>query len=274
MTRILALDVGGTSIKSALFEDGVLQTRFPQTPSCSAGSQEEIVAAFQKAIGYAGRIDGIGIAMPGPFDMRTGKSAMTDKFGAIHGKFLPELLHRTDIRFIQDATAFLMGEILRGRARCFPRVGAITLGTGIGSVVAIDGKPLLNEELRPVAEHALWRRPFHGGVVEDRISTRGILARYPGAGSVKEIADLAESGDARALQIWQAVGRELAEVLRPWIDELSLPCVILGGQIAKSFHLFSEPLKDLPLQIGDLTGDSPLYAAAALFDVLSLTPNP
>ena len=265
MKRILALDVGGTSIKAAVFENGVPVRRLPQEPSCSAGSLAEILGAFQHLIDAAGQIDGIGIAMPGPFDMRTGISAMTEKFGALNGLCLPELLGRKDIRFVQDATAFLLGEMLRGRAGKFRRVGAITLGTGIGSVAAIDGRPLLNEELRPVAEHALWKRPFRDGVVEDYISTRGILARYQEAGSVKEIASLAEAGDQRALEVWKTVGEDLAEVLRVWIDELSLEYVVVGGQIARSFRFFAGPLKGLQVETGDLSGDSPLYAAASLY---------
>ena len=263
--RILALDVGGTSIKAAVFENGVLIRRLEQEPSRSAGTLPEILGAFRHLIDAAGKIDGIGIAMPGPFDMRTGISAMTEKFGALNGLCLPELLGRKDIRFVQDATAFLLGEMLRGKAGTFRLVGAITLGTGIGSVAAIDGKPLLNEELRPVAEHALWKRPFKGGTVEDRISTRGILARYPEAGSVKEIASLAEAGDKRALEVWKTVGEDLAEVLRVWIDELSLEYVVVGGQIARSFRFFAGPLEGLPVETGDLSGDSPLYAAASLF---------
>ena len=263
--RILALDVGGTAIKAAVFENGVLTRRLPLVPSCSAGSLAEIIGAFRTVIDSAGKVDGIGIAMPGPFDMRTGKSAMTEKFGALNGFVLPELLERDDIRFIQDATAFLCGELLRGKAGKYRRVGAITLGTGIGSVVALDGKPLLNEELRPVAQYALWKRPFKSGVVEDYISTRGILARYPEAGSVKEIGSLAEAGDGRAIDVWQTVGEDLAEVLTVWIKELSLEYVVVGGQIARSFRFFAGPLCGLPVETGDLLGDSPLYAAEALF---------
>ena len=265
MTRILTLDVGGTAIKAAVFENGVPVRRLPQEPSCSDGSLAEIIGAFQHLIDAAGKIDGIGIAMPGPFDMRTGISAMTEKFGALNGLCLPELLGRKDIRFVQDATAFLLGEMLRGKAGKFRRVGAITLGTGIGSVAAIDGKPLLNEELRPVAQYALWKRPFKDGVVEDHISTRGILARYPEAGSVKEIGSLAETGDKRALEVWKTVGEDLAEVLSVWIEELSLEYVVVGGQIARSFRFFAGPLEGLPVETGDLSGDSPLYAAASLF---------
>ena len=192
---------------------------------------------------------------------------MTEKFGALYGLCLPELLGRKDIRFIQDATAFLCGEMLRGKAGKFRRVGAITLGTGIGSVAAIDGKPLLNEELRPAAQYSLWKRPFRNGVVEDFISTKGILARYPEAGSVKEIGSLAESGDERAIDVWKTVGEDLAEVLDSWISELSLEYVVVGGQIARSFRFFAGPLTGLsvPVETGDLSGDSPLYAADSLF---------
>ena len=263
--RILALDVGGTAIKAAVFENDVLVRRLEQEPSCSSGTLEQILGAFRHLIEAAGKVDGIGIAMPGPFDMRNGKSAMTEKFGALYGLCLPDLLGRKDIRFIQDATAFLCGELLRGKAGKFRRVGAITLGTGIGSVAAIDGKPLLNDELRPVAQYSLWKRPFKDGVVEDYISTKGILARYPEAGSVKEIGARVEAGDKRAIEVWKTVGEDLAEVLTPWIKELSLEYVVVGGQIARSFRFFAGPLQGLPIETGDLSGDSPLYAANSLF---------
>lgn len=263
--RILALDVGGTLIKAAVFENGRPTRRLAAEPSHSAGTLDDIVGAFRRLLVAAGPVDGVGIAMPGPFDFRTGQSLMTEKFGALYGRYPAELVGIPNARFIQDATAFLLGEIRRGAAGRFRRVGGITLGTGIGSVAAIDGKPLLNEQLRPVAEHVLWKRPFQGGVVEDFLSARGLLARYPGVANVREIGERADAGEARARSLWHSFGTELAAVLTPWIAELDLQYVVIGGQIAKAFRHFAEPLAGLSIGLGDLSGDSPLYAAAALF---------
>ena len=102
-------------------------------------------------------------------------------------------------------------------------------------------------------------------MVEDYISTKGILARYPEAGTVKEIGARAEAGDKRAIEVWKTVGEDLAEVLSGWIKELSLEYVVVGGQIARSFRFFAGPLQGLPIETGDLSGDSPLYAADSLF---------
>ena len=81
---------------------------------------------------------------------------------------------------------------------------------------------------------------------------------------MKKIGSRAEAGDKRAVEVWKTVGEDLAEVLSVWIGELSLEYVIVV-LIARSFRFFAEPLHDLPIETGDLSGDSPLYAADSLF---------
>ncbi|HBJ95223.1 MAG TPA: hypothetical protein DDZ11_01675, partial [Lentisphaeria bacterium] len=50
---ILALDIGGTFIKSALFSAGKLLRKLPQVPACSGGTREEIAESVRRAIRQA-----------------------------------------------------------------------------------------------------------------------------------------------------------------------------------------------------------------------------
>lgn len=257
---ILALDIGGTFIKSGVFgPDGTLHG-LPQVPSCSGGSREDIIAAIRLAVARAGAVDGIGIAIPGPFDYRAGISLMTHKFGALNGVDLRAALgFEVPCVFVHDADAFLLGELGAGSLHGVSRAGGVTIGTGLGAAVAVDGATVDGELGSPAPEVSLWKRPFHGGIAEDFISARALVKKYPAPGA-KEIADAARRGDAAARRVWRELGDDLAELLDNWIARLQLERVVLGGQIAGAWELFCTPLAGLPVFPAQLP-DAALYGA-------------
>ncbi len=219
---ILALDIGGTFIKSALFRNGELLRMLPQVPSSSGGSREEIAAALRLATEEPA--DAIGVAIPGPFDYRNGVSLMDHKFAAIKGCSLREFLPEVPVRFLHDANAFLLGE--RGGQR---RMGAITLGTGLGAAVIIDHELQTNDLGSPAPEVSLWSKPFRGTTVEKAL-------------------DLAGHGPGQPPEKWRRFGELLAEILTPWSERFQLEEIVFGGQISNDFELFREPLAHLPIR--------------------------
>ena len=262
--RILALDIGGSFIKSALFVDGAPVRRFAPIPSRSDGDADAIGRALRRAVEAAGPVDGIGAAIPGPFDYARGVSLMEHKFGSIRGRALSEYLGPAPVRYMHDANAFLWGEWKRGAGRGLRRVGGITLGTGIGAAFMADGCLRTNDLGSPAEDASLWARPFRGGRVEDYCSARALLAACP-AGSVKELAERARAGEAAPREAWRAFGVALAEALAPWLEALRPEAVIVGGQIAQSLDLFGEPLAALPIRPSALGARAALEGAAGLF---------
>ena len=257
---ILALDIGGTFIKSGVFSpDGVMRP-LPQIPSCSDGGRAEIVSAIRSAIDAAGMVDAVGVAIPGPFDYRRGISLMTHKFGALNGVDLrAELGLDMPCVFVHDADAFLLGELGFGALRGIARAGAVTLGTGLGAAVAVNGATVDNDLGSPAPEVSLWKTPFRGGIAEDFISARALVKKYPAPGA-KEIAAAAKNGDAAALRVWSEFGGDLAELLASWAARWDLEKIALGGQIAKAWELFRAPLENLPVAPSELA-DAALYGA-------------
>ena len=108
---VLALDVGGTFIKSALFRDGELFRRLEPVPSCSEGSGEAIAAAFRQVLRQAGEFAHLAVAVPGPFDYARGIFRMPHKFAAVNGCSFAELSGRDAECFLHDANAFLLGNM-------------------------------------------------------------------------------------------------------------------------------------------------------------------
>ena len=235
------LDVGGTFIKCA---DG------RQVPIPSDGSREAIAAALAGAIGPAEGLKGVGIAIPGPFDYAHGVFLMKHKFAAVYGcafRDLVSLPASVELKCHHDVNAMLRGAIrLLGLEK--GNTALVTLGTGLGFAYAVDGNVRYNEMGSPARN--LWNLPLEGGgILEDRISARGVRAAYVRLTgndklSVQAIAQRAYAGEESALEVFSDLGDRLGEALAGPAGELAVDTVLVGGQIAKSLSLMIRPLQN------------------------------
>jgi glucokinase len=296
-TCAIALDVGGTFLKSAIVKpDGsILEGTFRKMCIDSQGSSEQILETFTLSLGLhitnveeaGAETCGIGIGIPGPFDYEKGVSLMKHKFGAIYKINLKEeLIKRLElpwnftIRFENDAWAFLRGETWLGAAKGCRRTVGITLGTGLGSAFMVDDQVVLEGTGVP-PNGSVYDLPYENGIVEDKISRRGIIARYKELAGKKyreglDVEDIAIRGikyeDEFSVQVFDEVGHRLGKVLKQILSEFQAECLVVGGQISKSFALFSDSLKEelrLVSTLRNITSASlidlsPIYGAAKL----------
>jgi glucokinase len=259
----VGVDVGGSHISAVLFDvpKGKLLSETLSTRNVNKhGSANEILCNWKDAIQQAfNTIDprqliGIGFAMPGPFDYANGISlldAQVDKYESLYkinvGQSLRELLKldaSTPFRFINDATAFAIGEAWIGKSAGFKRSIALTLGTGFGSAYIEDGVPVYERE--DVATYGnFWHIPYKEGKADDYFSTRWFTRTYASLTGknytgVKEIADLADK-DPRAKSLFTEFGSGLGEFLAPWISKFNAECLVIGGNLTGAMDLFGPP---------------------------------
>ncbi|WP_054023944.1 ROK family protein [Bacillus sp. FJAT-28004] len=273
---VLALDVGGTFIKTCIVENGVLlaesRKQFPALADQDANTiidQFMTIFKLQYEFYYSSltnnEVDNewhIGIAFPGPFDYSQGISYVQglSKFEAIYGmnvkklfqerfqksneQWAKDLLH-ADILFANDAGLFALGVSIQ-----FPqdRFISLTLGTGLGSAF-IDHSRMIEQGPGVPPNGWLYNEQYRDGVVDDAFSRRGILqlakdfdALGPGM-DVKEIAESARLGNGRCREVFLEFGKRLAEMLTPYITAYKPNSIILGGQISKSYDLFGPTLQ-------------------------------
>jgi glucokinase len=219
---------------------------------------------------------GAELAIPGPFDFREGVSLMRHKLPYLYGVNLREPLAQrfgfqgTLVRFLHDSAAFLLGEIGAGKARGAARAVGITLGTGIGSAYASDGRVMTEGHGIPPGGE-IWSLAYEGGIVEDFVSTRAIQRNYEERTGLRvDVAPIAltASADPNAVEAFAEFGRHLGLALRMALAEFAPNVVVLGGGISSSSHLFlpaaQSQLKDLNfhLQISALKDHAPLVGAA------------
>ena len=259
---ILAVDVGGTSLKLALVNINLeyVEGSFKRVPVNSSGTRDEILKAIVGGLNSASKeaaemgieVIAIGMAFPGPFDYKRGISLMKHKFRSIYGINLKELIAKElsladyfPLVFWPDSWAFLVGEACKGAARGYSRVIGITVGSGLGSAFMVENRVITRGP--GVPPHGwLWNLPYRDGILEDWVSRRGIIRMYREATGleldVKEIADRAYRGEKHARAVFERLGRILGSVLRPIARDFNAECVVLGGRISRAFDLFEGPL--------------------------------
>jgi len=246
-----ALEIGGTHVSAARVDLGKssLEPKSLRRLSLDPrGSLEEtlgtmVSAARDVALPATARW---GVATPGPFDYERGVSLIRGlgKLDALYGADLKArlaeelgLARPEQVRFLNDAHAFVLGEWWAGGARGHARAMGVTLGTGLGSGFLADGELVASGPLVP-PEGRVDLVPFRSRAVEDSLSSRGIAAAFGGAGQVIDIARRAREGEPAARAAFTAFGSGLAEFLDPWIIRFAPTCLVFGGGVAHAWDLF------------------------------------
>jgi glucokinase len=301
---VIALDVGGTSIKSALVgmhtSDRhvglpLLSEQPRQTPIDSEADADSIIGVLAGIIAVhlarsgARRLLGAALGFPGPFDYPAGVSyiAGLEKYAAIYGLDVGAALRQRlrmpelSLRFRNDAEAAIVGEACYGAGRPYQRLIGVTLGTGCGSSFVTDGSPVSEGQGVPPGG---WVYPLLFGRqrADDIFSRRGLEARLRqakphhqmGNPDIKEAAYAAREGDAAFRSVFECFGWDLGKFLAPLAINFRAHALLILGQISGAFDLFGSRLQcaidqSLPLPIPALTGElgdeAALLGAADLY---------
>lgn len=243
------IDIGGTHISVCVadIKNGELLretlSRSHVNPELSADAVIQqwcsAIRASHELAGFpAGRL---GIAMPGPFDYEKGISLIKglNKYDQLYGLNVKELLADAlniapgDIRMINDASAYLIGELNGGAARGYDNVVGVTLGTGLGSAAYYDDQ---------LHEGDLWCMPYLDSRAEDYACARWLITNYEDRtgyrlDGVRDIADRIPV-DSNAVQAFTDFGKNLGTVLIKRYAEQAPQAVVIGGNISKAWDHF------------------------------------
>jgi len=284
-TRVIALDVGGTSIKSALVVPGGHTIGNPSFTLIDTSSEADLILnTFAQIINtYFDQSStpgllGVTFGFPGPFDYAAGTCLIegVEKYGAIYGINVRAALQaRLNLRdlpilFRNDAEAAVVGEARYGAGRHYRRLIGVTLGTGCGSAYLMDGLPVTSW---PGVPPNGWLYPvlFRGRRADDIFSSRGLESRLQAAGvtegSVKDAADAARAGNVGARKIFEAFGADLGSFLNSHALAFAAEAVLVLGQISGAMDLFGPPMRQtlsVPALPGERGPDAALLGAADL----------
>ncbi len=255
----IGADIGGSHISTVLIdiESGSLLagSRVEQMVDNQASADEIFrnwAIAIKETMTHVkeGDLVGIGFAMPGPFDYKTGVALLKNvaKYESLYGinvgdelKKLLNLPVEMPFRYLNDAMSFAIGECWLGRASDYKNVVAVTLGTGFGSAFLTDGVPLIEGERVPPMGY-VYHIPYERGIADDYFSTRWFIAEYEvrtgiKCKGVKEIADRA-ANESKARELFDDFGTNIGNFLAPLLRKFEANCLVIGGNICGAYPLF------------------------------------
>ncbi|MGB3265047.1 MAG: ROK family protein [Microcoleus sp.] len=306
MAQVIGIDLGGTAIKLGRFsEDGICHQSLT-VPTPQPATPEAVLAAIADAIfqlqtrpiveGGLGEdiIRAIGIGTPGPADAAGRTARVAINLTNWHNVPLADWLEaKTGLPTIlaNDANCAGLGEAWLGAGKHFKNLILLTLGTGVGGAVILDGK-LFSGHLGAAGELGLIAIDPDGP--ECNSGNRGSLEQYVSVQAIRretgleplELANLARSGDAKALEYWQNYGRYLGIGLASLIYVLTPEAIIIGGGISAGAEFFLPAVQaeierrvlptsreDLQLLVAQLGNQAGMVGAAKLAWQLALMTN-
>ena len=285
MGFLMGLDIGGTkcAVLLAEYESGAQDVRFlgrVEIPTVSASSPDEMIeklcargAGLLEENGIpASKLKGVGISCGGPLDSRRGVILSPPN---LPGWDEVEIVKQTEAYFhvpaklVNDANAGALAEWKFGSGRGADSLVFLTLGTGCGSGLILNGR-LYEGATDNAGECGHIRLEKYGppgygkcGSMEGFCSGGGIarqgvligtaymqagretaLAPYIAEGTLtaRIIADAARAGDQAAREVFRTAGRQLGRGLAVLIDLLDPECIVMGGMYMRCRDLLEEEM--------------------------------
>ena len=270
----IGVDLGGTNMRiAAVDESGRILEIITTSTEVARGRDyviDEMTAAIKKlAAKYAnaGRLAGVGIGVPGIIDMGTGMLRESPNLPGWSNYPVREEIERrlgSTVVLENDANAAALGEFWLGAGRGMTDLCMLTLGTGVGGGLILNGK---------VWQGMTGMAGELGHITVDReghpcgCGSRGCVEQYASATAIKRMAlekigeghapqlalamerdkvitakhvfELAASGDQAAVEIFRTVGESLGVVIGGLINALNLPMYVVGGGVSAGWPAFA-----------------------------------
>jgi len=279
----VAVDLGGSSLKSGLVADDGQVEAFERTLLDRGAGAGALLAAIeqdiQRILTGAAKLginpEGIGVGSPGSIDA-SGRIHKSPNIPAMAGFPLRERLGagtELPVYLANDVNAAVLGELKFGAGRSFRSFVMVALGTGVGGGVVLDGRLHTGTQGFAGEVGHITVDPdgppcgcgnvgclegFVGapGLVQraceilDTTGADGPLSRIsPLEMDAEAISQAAEQGDAVALQVLREAGRWLGVALISVINLLDPECVLLGGGVAQAGGGLLETELELVLEV-------------------------
>lgn len=278
---IIGVDLGGTKVKVGVVAGGVVARALSRPISGGAAERvvlDEIVAAIAELADD--QVVGIGCGVPSVVDVASGTVFEVENIPSwkrVPLKAVLEAHFGVPTYVNNDANAFTVGEHCFGKGRAFRDMVGMTLGTGLGTGVIIDGHL---HSGRNCCAGEIGAMPHKGMTVEDFCAGRFFL-REGGIGG--DVAfERALAGDAAAIRLFERFGRELADAVMIVCYAYDPQAVIFGGSISAAFGLFEAAMRQglsgfayphvierLVIERSELADAAVLGAAALYLDAIA-----
>ena len=243
MGQVIGIDLGGTAIKLARFTDEGARLAELERPTPQPAVPGAVTMALCEAVAELDperEARWVGVGLPGPMDAEARVARVCINLPGWEEVPLADWLEpRLDRRvtLANDGNCALVGEAWRGAAQGFADVVLLTLGTGVGGGVLLNGA-LFTGHNGAAAEPGLIGVDPDGPPCNS--GNRGSLEQYASIAALRRLCDqdprqlaqAADEGDAKAQEVWERYGARLGVGVSSLVYVFTPQLVLLGGGLA------------------------------------------
>lgn len=307
--KCIGIDIGGTTVKIGIFEtDGTLLEKWEVPTRKEDGGRyilEDVAASIRKKIKSIGLslkdMEGAGMGLPGPV-LPDGYVEVCVNLGwkALNPQeILSGLLDGLPVKSTNDANVAALGEMWQGGGKDYKDLVMVTLGTGVGGGIILDGKILNGTQgvggeighIHVRDEETEFCNCGGRGCLEQVASATGIarearrvlerdarpsVLRVKSRLTAKDVLDAAKEGDGPALEVVETACRYLGLVLSQTTMILDPQIYLVGGGVSKAGTFLTEKIqkyhdeltpharKKAKIMLAKLGNDAGIYGAAKM----------
>lgn len=271
---VCAFDLGGTNLRAAIIdESGTIRCRVQHDTPRGAKSPDEIVRALVAAarecesrLSVRGAIEAASVVVPGLVNSSNQVVIQVPAIPCLDNFGLKDVLAKElgwPVVLENDANAAALGEMWMGAARGCRTIICITLGTGVGGGIILDGKlwrgadgsagEIGHTPVEP--QGGIKCKCGSSGCLEMFASATAIvrlareaLPRHPqsilseDSFSAKEVYGAGIKGDTLALEVLERMGKSLGIGIANLLNLLNPEVIVIGGRVANAWQLFAEAM--------------------------------
>lgn len=308
--KCIGIDVGGTTVKIGVFEsDGTLLEKWEVPTRKEDGGRyilEDVAASIRKKVKGMGLslkdMKGAGMGLPGPV-LPDGYVEVCVNLGwkALNPQeILSGLLDGLPVKSSNDANVAALGEMWQGGGKDYKDLVMVTLGTGVGGGIILDGKILNGTQgvggeighIHVRDEETEFCNCGGRGCLEQVASATGIareayrvlerdtrpsvLREKKGRLTARDVLDAAKKGDGPSLEVVETACRYLGLVLSQTTMILDPQVYLVGGGVSKAGTFLTEKIqryhdeltpharKKAKIMLAKLGNDAGIYGAAKM----------
>jgi glucokinase len=259
----IGVDLGGTNLRVAAIDSKGNVLDRVSVPAHYEHGPVPIVAQIVEVIQRVradspGILRGVGIGVPGYIDIDAGVVMGAANLPGFDGFPIRDEVQRhlaTPILLENDANAAALGEKWLGAGRDVKNLILLTLGTGIGGGIVIDGKVLHGN-------HGMAGEFGHMTVIPDGnpcgCGNSGCLEKHASATAIaamgrmmhfgreinssEDVYDLALEGNDRAIRVFESMGRALGIAIANLVNAFDFPLYLISGGPLPAWDFFAPPM--------------------------------
>jgi len=275
-TAIVAVDLGGTKLRVGKVQHNRIISHATRAIPPN-GSEDAVLSELMDSIKslFDDEVVAIGVGVPSVVDVDRGIVYTVQNIPSwqeVHLKEKLENSFRVPAYVNNDANCFVLGECHFGKGKGFRNIVGLTIGTGLGGGIIIDGRLYSGTNC---GAGEIGMIPYKDEILEYYCSGQFFTRRFGVSGEA--VFERANAGDQEALRAYEEFGYEMGHAMITALYAYDPEIVILGGSVSKAYSLFRKTmmekletsfayqhtLKRLVIEASELT-DSALLGAAAL----------